>query len=128
MLRALGRDPLIIKQTRIDAIYGLTDLMEAAMVNSGALKVPALILYGEHDEIIPPSAICQMVDILPDRAVSNWRMVLYPDGYHMLTRDLQATVVLRDMMTWMRNQKDRLPSGHEITRHDSRLLALSECD
>lgn len=128
MLRALGRDPLIIKQTRIDAIYGLTDLMEAAMVNSGALKVPALILYGEHDEIIPPAAICQMVNILPDRAVSNWRMILYPDGYHMLTRDLQAAVVLRDMMTWMRNQKDRLPSGHEITRHDSRLLALSECD
>jgi alpha-beta hydrolase superfamily lysophospholipase len=128
MLRALGRDPLIIKQTRIDAIYGLTDLMEAAMVNSWALKLPALILYGEHDEIIPPAAICQMVNILPDRAVSNWRMILYPDGYHMLTRDLQATVVLRDMMTWMRNQKDRLPSGHEITRHDSRLLALSECD
>jgi acylglycerol lipase len=128
MLRALGRDPLIIKETRIDAIYGLTDLMEAAMVNSGALKMPALILYGEQDEIIPPTAICQMVNILPDRAASNWRMLLYPDGYHMLTRDLQAAVVIRDMMTWMRNQKAWLPSGQEITQDDPRLLALSECD
>jgi alpha-beta hydrolase superfamily lysophospholipase len=128
MLRALGRDPLIIKETRIDAIYGLTDLMEAAMVNSGALKVPALILYGEHDEIIPPAAICQMVNILPDRAASNWRMLLYPDGYHMLTRDLQAAVVIQDMMTWMRNQKAWLPSGQEIAQNNSRLLALSECD
>lgn len=128
MLRALGRDPLIIKETRIDAIYGLTDLMEAAMVNSGALKMPALILYGEHDEIIPPAAVCQMVKILPDRAASNWRMLLYPDGYHMLTRDLHAAVVIQDMMTWLRNQKAWLPSGQEIAQDDSRLLALSECD
>ncbi len=128
MLRALGRDPLIIKETRIDAIYGLTDLMEAAMVNSGALKMPALILYGEHDEVIPPAAICQMVNILPDRAASDWRIILYPDGYHMLMRDLQAAVVIQDMMTWMRNQKARLPSGQEIAQDDSRLLALSECD
>ena len=55
-------------------------------------------------------------------------MLLYPDGYHMLTRDLQAAVVIRDMMTWMRNQKAWLPSGQEITQDDPRLLALSECD
>jgi alpha-beta hydrolase superfamily lysophospholipase len=128
MLEALGRDPLVIKETRIDAIYGLTDLMEAAMLNSGALKIPALILYGEHDEIIPPAAICQMLNILPDSATSDWRMILYPDGYHMLTRDLQAEIVIKDMMTWMHNQKAVLPSGQEIARGDSRLLALRECD
>lgn len=128
MLLALGRDPLIIKQTRIDAIYGLTDLMQAAMVNSGALKMPALILYGEHDEIIPPAAICQMLKILPDRATSLWRMVLYPDGYHMLTRDLQAEVVIQDMITWIHNQKAWLPSAQEVVQGDSRLSRLSECD
>lgn len=128
MLRALGRDPLIIKETRIDAIYGLTDLMEAAMVNSGALKMPALILYGEHDEIIPLAAFCQMHNILPDRATSHWRMIFYPDGYHMLTRDLQAEVVIQDMMTWIHNQKIGLPSGQEVVQGDSRLTALSECN
>jgi alpha-beta hydrolase superfamily lysophospholipase len=127
MLQALGRDPLIIKETRIDAIYGLTDLMESAMVNSGALKMPALILYGEHDEIIPPAAICQMLNILPDRALSNWRIILYPDGYHMLTRDLQAMVVIQDVMTWIHDQKTGLPSGQEIVQDDPRLLALREC-
>lgn len=128
MLLALGRDPLIIKETRIDAIYGLTDLMEAAMVNSEALKMPALILYGEHDEIIPSAAFCQMLNILPDRAASHWRMILYPDGYHMLTRDLQAEVVIWDMITWIHNQKTGLPSGQEVVQGDSRLSALSECD
>jgi len=127
MLEALGRDPLIIKETRIDAIYGLTDLMESAMVNSGALKMPALILYGEHDEIIPPEAICQMLNILPDRAISNWRMILYLDGYHMLTRDLQAMVVIQDVMTWIHDQNTGLPSGQEIVQDDPRLLALREC-
>ena len=127
MLRALGRDPFVIKETRIDAIYGLTDLMEAAMVNSEALKIPALILYGEHDEIIPSAALCQMLNMLPDRAISQWRMVLYPDGYHMLSRDLQAEVVIQDMKTWIRNQKSWLPSGQEVVQGDFRLTTLSEC-
>lgn len=127
MLEALGRDPLVIKETRIDAIYGLTDLMEAAMKNSGSLKMPALILYGEHDEIIPQVAICQMLSILSDSAASNWRMILYPDGYHMLTRDLQAEVVIEDVMTWIYNQKIGMPSGQEVVQGDPRLLALREC-
>jgi alpha-beta hydrolase superfamily lysophospholipase len=128
MLRALGRDPLIIKETRIDAIYGLTDLMEAALVNGGALQLPALILYGEHDEIIPPKPFCRLLNNLPDRAASSWRLVLYPDGYHMLSRDLQGEVVIRDMLAWIHNRQSGLPSGHEILQDSSRLTALKGCD
>ncbi len=132
MLRALGRDPLVIKETRIDAIYGLTDLMEAALVNSGALTMPALILYGEHDEIIPPAPFCQMIHTLPDSAASHWRLVLYPNGYHMLSRDLQGEVVIRDMVTWIHDQKAPLPSDQELVpdtaRIPARLSALNDCD
>jgi len=134
MLRAQGRDPLIIKETRIDAIYGLTDLMDAAMINSGALKIPALILYGEHDEIIPPTPLCEMLHTLPDRTTSHWRLVLYPDGYHMLSRDLQGEVVIQDMVTWMYDQGSWLLSGQEVVpevyqdagQGASRLSALCE--
>ncbi len=128
MLRALGRDPLIIKATRIDTIYGLTDLMEAALVNSGALRKPALILYGEHDEIIPATPFCQMLNNLPDKTSSHWRLMLYPNGYHMLSRDLQGEVVIQDMVTWIHNQKSWLPSGQEVAPGASRLSALDECD
>ena len=128
MLRALGRDPLVIKETRIDAIYGLTDLMDAAMVNSGALKMPALILYGEHDEIIPAISFCEMLNNLPDRDTSLWRLIIYPNGYHMLSRDLQGDVVIRDMMTWIHDQRSWLPSGQEVVQGASLLSALSECD
>ena len=114
MLRAQGRDPLVIKETRVDSIYGLTNLMEAALLNSPALRMPALILYGEHDEIIPPGAFCAMLESLPDRRESRWRLVIYPDGYHMLSRDLQGEVVIRDMVVWMHNQRSVLPSGDEV--------------
>jgi len=128
MLRALGRDPLVIKETRIDAIYGLTDLMEAAVVNSGALRMPALILYGEHDEIIPPAPFCEMLNNLPDRATSHWRLMLYSNGYHMLSRDLQGEVVIQDMVIWIQDQRSWLPSGQEVVQGSSRLAVFSECD
>ncbi|MCW8964429.1 MAG: lysophospholipase [Gammaproteobacteria bacterium] len=128
MLRALGHDPLIIKETRIDAIYGLTDLMEAALVNGSALKIPALILYGEHDEIIPPKPFCRLLNNLPNSATSHWRLVLYPDGYHMLSRDLQGEVVIQDMLAWIHNQQSGLPSSHEVVQDTSRLSALRGCE
>ena len=128
MLRALGSDPLIIKETRIDAIYGLTDLMQAAFVNSGALKISALILYGEHDEIIPAEAFCEMLTELPSSNVSQWRLVIYPDGYHMLSRDLQGEVVIRDVATWIHNQKSDLPSGLEVVVGLPQTSSLPVCD
>lgn len=127
MLRALGKDPLIIKATRIDAIYGLTDLMEAALVNSTALTMTALILYGEQDEIIPPEPFCEMLEHLPEQAASGWRLVLYQNGYHMLSRDLQGEVVIQDMVTWILNQNAPLPSAQEVAQGDARLSVFSEC-
>jgi acylglycerol lipase len=117
MLRALWRDPLVIKATRIDSIYGLTNLMESALLSSSQLTTPALILYGEKDEIIPHDPTCMMLSRLPDTATI--RFILYPDGYHMLMRDLQADVVLLDTLAWIRNQAAVLPSGHEVTKASS---------
>ena len=112
----------------MDAIYGLTDLMEAALVNSSALTIKALILYGEHDEIIPPESFCEMLENLPDQMASGWRLVLYQNGYHMLSRDLQGDVVIQDMITWIHNQNAALPSAEEVVQDDIRLSMFSECD
>ena len=124
MLRALGRDPLVIKATRIDTMYGLTNLMEAALLSSAALTTPALILYGERDEIIPHAPTCAMLGRLPDMATT--RLVLYPQGYHMLMRDLQAAVVLQDTVAWIHDQSAALPSALEVDAGDSRPGTL--CD
>ena len=40
-LRALSADPLFIKETRVDAIAGLVELMDTAYAAAGALPGPA---------------------------------------------------------------------------------------
>ena len=124
MLRALGRDPLVIKATRIDTMYGLTNLMEAALISSAELTTPALVLYGEKDEIIPHAPTCAMLGRLPD--IATTRFVLYPEGYHMLLRDLQAALVLEDTVAWMHDQSAALPSALEGDVDASRPGVLCE--
>lgn len=93
MLRALGRDPMIIHETRTDAVYGLVGQMERGYRAAGRVRLPVLLLYGEKDEIIPREPVEKVFAALPGAK----RMLLYPDGYHMLLRDLQAANVWRDI-------------------------------
>ncbi len=111
MLRALERDSLVIKEIRADTIYGLSNLMDMALASSSSLRSSSLILYGKHDEIIPRQAMCVLVNKLPSHENSNWHLLLYEDGCHMLTRDLQAKRVYRDIERWITNigNKDALP-------------------
>lgn len=108
MLRKLGADPLVIKETRIDAIKGVVDLMDAAQAAPAAVRTPTLFLYGAHDEVIPAEPSWAAAG-----AIANRRAVLYPDGWHMLVRDLQARVVLDDIAAWAVDEDAPLPSGAE---------------
>ncbi len=115
MLRKLSRDPLVIKKTRIDTIWGLVNLMDEALDRARTFGPPTLILYGEKDEIIPKSPTRLMLERLPPVPPGTRRIAIYPDGYHMLTRDLQARIVLDDIAAWVgahAHGADRpLPSG-----------------
>ncbi len=95
MLRALGRDPLIIKRTRVDAIWGLVNLMDAARAAAPDLRHPALILYGENEDILPSETWRSMIATLPENG--EWRLRLYEKGFHMLLRDLNAAAVIADI-------------------------------
>jgi alpha-beta hydrolase superfamily lysophospholipase len=112
MLRALGRDPLVIKETRIDALWGLTNLMDAALAAAPKLPEPALILYGGNDQIIPEEPTDRMIASLPDdnaaSIASRRRVIRYPGAYHMLLRDLDGEAVWRDILAWIDNA-GRLP-------------------
>lgn len=101
MLRALGRDPKVIKATRADVLYGLGNLMDGAMENSDIGIPRVLLLYGERDEIIPKGPTCAFIDEFAGEPEQRWTVILYPNGYHMLTRDLQAGIVLRDIGNWL---------------------------
>ncbi len=56
MLRGLSRDPLVIKETRVDTIKGLVDLMDTALAAAPAVTAPMLLLAGDRDEVVPPGA------------------------------------------------------------------------
>jgi acylglycerol lipase len=110
MLRGLGRDPLVIKGTRVDAVYGLVNLMDEALERVAALKDRnVLLLYGERDEIIPKPPVYRMIEKLPKAAET--RVAFYEQGYHMLLRDLGAAKPLGDIAAWVENRGQPLPSG-----------------
>jgi alpha-beta hydrolase superfamily lysophospholipase len=108
MLRALAVDPLFIKETRVDAIAGLVQLMDAAYAAADPLRGPLQSLLGEHDEVVPPGAQTAMVSRL--RATPCLHIV-YPEGWHLLLRDLQREVVWRDIIAWIDGEP--LPSAQE---------------
>ncbi len=97
MLRALGRDPLIIHETRTDAVYGLVEQMERGYRAADRVRLPVLLLYGEKDEVIPREPVEDVIAALPGRK----RMIIYPNGYHMLLRDLQAENAWRDVAAFV---------------------------
>ncbi len=114
MLKKLSKDPLIIKESRIDTLWGLTDLMDDGLAASSQLKCPALVLYGKKDEIIPEKAIRIMIRRLPEDADGMIKIALYENGYHMLLRDLQAQIVSNDIESWVKNRSSGLPSKADM--------------
>lgn len=99
MLRKYSRDPLVIKQTRADAVWGLVNLMDDARAAAANLKnpPPILVLHGEKDQVIPPASAAAAVKALGAKAEDR----LYPKGYHMLLRDLEGPAVWNDVVTWI---------------------------
>ena len=111
MLRALGRDPLVIKKTRIETIVGLVDLMDRAFKQSSKLNRPTLLLYGEKDAIIPKHPTVEMLIRMPQRRPGLKRFAFYENGYHMLLRDVQAEILWKDIAEWIEHPQASLPSG-----------------
>jgi acylglycerol lipase len=107
MLRAFARDPQVIKGTRIDALHGLSDLMDEAWSGAGKLRVPTLFQYGENDQIIPKEPTFLMLGKMP----RTTRKAFYEHGYHMLLRDLQGEKPLADIAAWIADHDKPLPNG-----------------
>jgi len=110
MLKALARDPLVLKGARIDAIYGVVDLMDDALAAAPSLTAPTLFLYGAHDEVIPPLPIAEFVAHLPSDPGHTRRLAYYPQGYHLLLRDLDGAAVASDVASWVLDRGAKLPS------------------
>ena len=119
MLRALANDPLVIHATRIDTIYGLVDLMDAALASGALLDTRLLVMYGARDEVIPQAPIRRFVDRLPAEPTRRRKLAWYENGYHMLLRDLEGSVVIADVASWVLAPAAPLPSGADRAAADA---------
>lgn len=109
MLIALGRDPLFIKATRTDTIYGLVDMMDAGYAAAPIRDVPVLLLYGAHDELIPVKPMRRVARRLAQ--APDFRLAYYRQGWHMLLRDREQRRVAGDVAAWIADPQAALPSG-----------------
>jgi len=96
--RAYGRDPLFLKTTRADTVYGLVSLMgEGASAGAHLGILPVLLLYGGNDQIIPRAATLVFVKLLGPSA----KVKFYPEGFHMLLRDRAGAACATDVVEWI---------------------------
>ncbi|MEM7766375.1 MAG: alpha/beta fold hydrolase [Pseudomonadota bacterium] len=108
MLREIWSSPMMLRENRIDQVHGVVSLMETA--HRRAPNLPAdrtLMAYGANDYVIPPPGVQRTAAVLP----VGVRTVYYPEGYHMLLRDMQAERVWTDYLAFFRDPEAPLPSG-----------------
>ncbi len=123
MLRALSRDPKVIRETRIDAIKGLVDLMDSAFAAAPRLgQAPVFVAYGLRDEIVPRKPTTEIMRRMPRPA--GTRRAFYKSGYHMLLRDTAAKILWRDIAAWIDDPTRPLPSGADTKAEE--LLATRQ--
>lgn len=108
VVRGLQRDPMVQQDIRMDMLYGLFDLMDTAYAAPPRVKVPVLLLHGDKDALIPRKPVADVARALPAHLV---RFAVYPNGWHILYRDLQAATVHRDVAAWIKSRAAPLPSG-----------------
>lgn len=111
MLRQLSRDPLFQHSARTDQVYGLVNLMDAARKAPAKFgdPPPILFLYGAKDQIIPKEPTQDVIKALGNRATVE----RFPDGWHMLLRDLDREKVLNDLADWVNAQDKHIASARE---------------
>jgi alpha-beta hydrolase superfamily lysophospholipase len=79
--------------------------MDAAYAAAGRFSLPTLVLYGRHDEIIPPEPVLDVYSRFPDQPGGQKQLILYDNGYHMLLRGLEAEEVMGDIVDWIGGNK-----------------------
>lgn len=111
-------NPNYVKDHRLENVDGLVDLMDRAIEAAPQAYPRTFIAWGAQNGILAGDG----VEVLMKRLPRLPRLVVYPDGYHLLVRDTQHAVVLRDVHSFIERPLAAVPSGH-ANRASDRLLA-----
>ena len=96
LLRVLARDPHYLRPPSARELMGLVRVTDLAASAAPRVDLPALMLLGGKDEILPDRAVRRVFG----RLTGPRRVIDYPEGWHLLFRDLQAERVWRDVADW----------------------------
>ncbi|MEY3612542.1 MAG: hypothetical protein RJB14_2264 [Pseudomonadota bacterium] len=122
--RELGLDPLFIKATRVSSLAGVTSLMGRAQNLNTTPNQRTLVLYGLRDRIIPSTPVCVWLQHLnsgtPQSSGLDW--LVYPEGWHLLTRQLQTREVLLDLQSWIQ----QAPLGRRMSTEQAQTVVCAK--
>jgi alpha-beta hydrolase superfamily lysophospholipase len=106
-LRAMLHDPLVIKETRIDAVLGAVRIMGEGWDATDETGGDILFLYGEKDEIIPVKKMKKAAARLCGSVGVN----VYPESWHLIFADNARERVFEDVLAWIATQERSRPQG-----------------
>jgi alpha-beta hydrolase superfamily lysophospholipase len=121
-MEKLRKDPMMLRQVRLDMGYGLVDLMDDARASAERVRLPYLMLHGLGDRIVPQEPVRASIEVMPPRADS--KLAFYKKGYHLLLRDNDGKIVAADVESWMFDHEAALPSGADASHSQPELAAL----
>ncbi len=100
VLRALGRDPLYLSPPSAREMMGLVRITDRAEAAAPAAALPSLMLLGTRDQIVPNDVVREVFAGIG----ATGEVIEYPQGWHLLFRDLQAETVWNDVAEWVERQ------------------------
>ena len=95
-LLALWADPLYLAPPSAREIFGLVRVTDRAAEAAPSVSVPALMLLGEKDQIVPNPVARDVFS----RLAGEKKVIEYEDGWHLVFRDLQAQQAWQDVADW----------------------------
>jgi len=104
-LRAMFNDPHVIKETRLDAVLGAVRMMGEGWDASDEINGDFLVVFGEHDDIIPVGKIKKAAA----RLSGGVDVKAYADGWHLILADKGRAGPLADVADWIIARADRKP-------------------
>lgn len=107
-LRALSRDPKVLRRFRVDQVWGLTNLMDMAAAAAPAIRIPSLYLYGLRDDVIPKRPTAAVLARFHEPILTA---AIYDGGFHLLYRSKLSGTLFTDMTYWIERGSGPLPSG-----------------
>jgi alpha-beta hydrolase superfamily lysophospholipase len=94
-------DPLVIKDPTIRLVYELFKATKSVWRFVGNITLPALILHGREDKIVPVEASQRLYSTIPSK---DKNIIVYDGMKHEVLNERRKDIVYRDVLEWLRKK------------------------